>query len=241
MASIAETIARRVAAMGDPQRAAGMSRYFKTGPGQYGEGDVFVGVTTPQMRALVKEFWRDTPWDAVPELLASRVHEVRSAGLAIWVKRFEKGAEDEREAIYKSYLAHAARINNWDLVDISAPGIVGAHLLERPRDILRKLAMSPLLWERRIAIIATLTFIRKGDFADTLAIAELLQPDREDLIHKATGWMLREVGKKDGAALEAFLTKHAAVLPRTTLRYAIERMDETARQRWLSCGRQKKS
>lgn len=237
MTSIAETIARRVTAMGDPQRAAGMSRYFKTGPGQYGEGDVFVGVTTPQMRALVKEFWRETPWDAVPELLASPVHEVRSAGLAIWVKRYEKGAEDEREAIYKSYLAHTARINNWDLVDISAPGIVGAHLSERPRGILRTLAKSPLLWERRIAIIATLTFIRKGDFADTFAIAELLLADREDLIHKATGWMLREVGKKDTASLEAFLAKHAPSLPRTTLRYAIERMDEAARRQWLSRGK----
>ncbi len=185
MASIAETIARRIAALGDPVRALGASRYFKTGPGEYGEGDIFAGVTTPQMRALVKEFWRDTAWDAVPELLASPVHEVRSAGLAIWVKRYEKGAQDEREAIYASYLAHTSRINNWDLVDISAPGIVGAHLLESPRGILRTLAKSPFLWERRIAIIATLAFIRKGEFDDTLEIAALLKTDHEDLIHKA--------------------------------------------------------
>jgi 3-methyladenine DNA glycosylase AlkD len=237
MASIAETIARRIAALGDPVRALGASRYFKTGPGEYGEGDVFAGVTIPQMRALVKEFWRDTAWDAVPELLASPVHEVRSAGLAIWVKRYEKGAQDEREAIYASYLAHTSRINNWDLVDISAPGIVGAHLLERPRGILRTLAKSPFLWERRIAIIATLAFIRKGEFDDTLEIAALLKTDHEDLIHKATGWMLREVGKRDGAMLEAFLEQHAATLPRTALRYAIERMEESARQRWLAHGK----
>lgn len=217
----------------DPVRAVGTAKFFKCGKGEYGEGDRFAGVTSPQMRVIIKKVWKDTPLAEVLKLLNSPVHEERSAALSIWVAKFAKADTAQRKEIYDSYLANTARINNWDLVDISAEYIVGPWLEDKPRKPLHALAKSKLIWERRIAIISTLHFIRLNDFKDTLAIAEILLGDREDLIHKATGWMLREVGKRDVAVLRGFLDAHAVHMPRTALRYAIEKFDEDTRQFYL--------
>lgn len=207
-------------------------RYFKTGPGQYGEGDRFLGVTVPQVRRVAREF-RELPPADVAALLRSPWHEERLCALVLLVRRFERGDDDERRKIFDLYLGSTAHVDNWDLVDLSAPRIVGAWLQERSRAPLFRLARSRRLWERRIAILATAHFIDRSDFADALALSELLLDDGHDLMHKAVGWMLREVGKRDVAALEAFLEAHRARMPRTTLRYAIERFPEAKRRRFL--------
>lgn len=206
--------------------------FFKTGPGEYGAGDIFIGVRLPALRAVVCEF-RAADERVVGSLLASRIHEERMLALLILVRQFENGVEKDRDRIYRFYLDHTARINNWDLVDGSAPNIVGARLLDRRRTVLDRLARSRSLWERRIAIVATLAFIRQGQLGDTLRIADRLLGDPHDLIHKAAGWMLREVGKRDTAALEDFLATRHRTMPRTMLRYAIERFPETRRQAYL--------
>ena len=229
-------ISKRIHAIADPVRAIGTARFFKTGPGEYGEGDKFAGVTTPQMRAIVKEVAKDTPESEIEKLLKSGWHEERAAGLHIWVKQFAKTDDKRREEIYNAYLANTAAINNWDLVDCTAPFVIGPWLEKRSREPLYKLVKSSNLWERRIAILSTLHFIRKNDFADTLRLAELLLTDKEDLMHKATGWMLREVGKRSEATLCGFLDKHAATMPRTALRYAIERMPKDRRQDYMDGG-----
>ena len=169
-------------------------------------------------------------------LLASRIHEERLLALLLLVRRFDRGGPAERRRVYRFYLSHTRRVNNWDLVDLSAPNIVGAHLADQPRAALRRLARSPSLWERRIAMVATLGLIRRNEFREALAIAETLLGDGEDLIHKAAGWMLREVGKRNAAALETFLRRHARRMPRTMLRYAIERFPARTRQRYLRRG-----
>jgi 3-methyladenine DNA glycosylase AlkD len=219
----------RLRALGNPQAAAFAARYFKTGPGQYGEGDLFLGLRVPVMRALAKEY-HALGLDHVIELLRSAIHEDRLLALLIMVRRATKAVREVRKEIYDLYLAHTRFINNWDLVDTSAPTIVGGHLAERSRKPLDRLVVSRSIWERRISIIATLHFIREGDFADTLRIAERLLGDREDLIHKATGWMLREVGKRDQSVLEGFLRQHVRLMPRTMLRYATERFPAERRQ-----------
>jgi len=206
--------------------------FFKTGPGEYGEGDVFIGVRVPTLRKLVREF-AAADESVVQELLASPTHEERLLALLILVDQFEKGADKDRARIHRFYLEHTDRINNWDLVDSSAPGIVGAWLLNRSRTGLDRLARSPSLWERRIAIVATYAFIRRGQFDDTLRVVDRLLGDRHDLIHKAAGWMLREVGKRDTAVLEQFLAPHYRTMPRTMLRYAIERFPADRRQAYL--------
>lgn len=223
----------RISAAANPEKAAGMARFFKCGPGQYGEGDRFLGLPNPAVRGVVRSCR-----DAVPEeafkLLQSPWHEIRLCGLLLLVRCYSGGDESVREAVYRGYLAHTERINNWDLTDLSAPGIVGEHLLNRSRARLYRLAAGSLLWEQRIAMVSTLTFIRHGDFADTLKLAELFLPHRHDLMHKATGWMLREVGKRDRAALTEFLNRHKSAMPRTALRYAIEHYDDAARKEFLS-------
>lgn len=219
-------------AAAQPAGAAFAQRFFKTGPGEYGEGDVFLGVRVPAVRTLAKQ-GDALRLPAVLRILQSRFHEERLLALLLLVRRFERGDEATRREIFELYLRETRRINNWDLVDVSAPNIVGAWLRDRPRGILRELARSASLWERRIAIVATLAFIRAGDFADTLAISRLLLRDPHDLIHKATGWMLREVGKRDAPTLRSFLATHAAAMPRTMLRYAIERLPVAERQSWL--------
>lgn len=227
-----EAARRRLRGLASPQQAAILARFFKTGPGEYGEGDQFVGVKVPVIRQVAREF-RDLPLDQVERLLHSEVHEDRTLALVILVNRFTKGDDSVRERIFDLYLANTGHINNWDLVDISAPQIVGGYLSERRRTLLYRMAKSASLWERRIAILATLHFIRLNDFADTLKIAEVLLKDREDLIHKAVGWMLRELGKRDTVTLETFLARHRRAMPRTMLRYAIERFPERKRQEYL--------
>jgi 3-methyladenine DNA glycosylase AlkD len=215
-----------------PARAALMQEFFQTGPGGYGEGDRFLGLTVPQVREVVK-LSAGASFKTVSSLLKSPIHEERLTALLIWVRQFAKGDEAQRGAIYQGYLAHARWINNWDLVDASARDIVGVWLADKDRAVLYRLVESPSLWERRIAVVATFHFIREGGFADILALCERLLKDEEDLIHKATGWMLREVGKRDQAVMEGFLIQHQRVMPRTMLRYAIEKLPEARRQAYL--------
>src|SRR5215212_6816084 len=226
-------VRKELQSMADPDKAAILQRFFKTGPGEYGEGDVFIGVMVPQSRQVAKKF-SQLPLGEVRTLLYSRIHEERLVALLILAWRYNSGSSsrEEKEQIVKFYLDNIKQVNNWDLVDLSAPNILGTHLVDRDRSLLYRLAGSENVWERRIAIVATHRFIRNGDFSDTLKIAEMLLQDRHDLIHKATGWMLREVGKRDAAAQEAFLEKHWRVMPQMMLRYAIERLPESKRRRY---------
>jgi 3-methyladenine DNA glycosylase AlkD len=219
--------------LADPRQAKNLQWFFKTGRGEYGEGDVFLGLRVPDLRRLAK-IHRDLPTAAVRGLLASRFHEERMLALFILVLRYDRGDEAEREAVFRLYLASRRRVNNWDLVDCSAPHIVGRHLLDRDRRLLYRLARSRSLWERRIAVLATFWLVREGQFTDSLRLAEFLLADREDLIHKATGWMLREVGNRDREAAARFLRRHCRTMPRTMLRYAIEKLPEAERRRYLA-------
>ena len=223
---------QKLLALANSDKAAFHAKYFKTGPGEYAEGDRFLGVTVPQTRRIVREF-RALPLPEVKTLLRSTWHEERLLALLILVAQFETANDKTQDKIYRLYLASTRHINNWDLVDCSAPKIVGAYLFDKPRAPLYELARSANLWERRIAIIATAQFIRENDFRDTLKIARLLLHDREDLIHKAVGWMLREAGQRDNDTLEACLQNHYRSMPRTMLRYAIERFPERKRQAYL--------
>lgn len=217
-----------------PEVATVARSFFKTGPGQYGEGDKFLGLKVPQVRALVK-LSDELTEDDVLTLLHSEWHEERLAALQIMVRRFVKAKRDEaaQHKLVKLYLANTAHINNWDLVDTSAPQLLGAWLLKRDRAILHKFTLSKNLWERRIAVITTQAFIRTGQFDDTLRLVHSLLGDKHDLMHKACGWMLREAGKKNKAMLVNFLDTHFAKMPRTMLRYAIEHFPEAERLRYL--------
>jgi 3-methyladenine DNA glycosylase AlkD len=219
---------KEMKAASDPKRAKASKWFFKTGKGDYGEGDIFLGLDNPSMRRIAKKY-KGLPLGSVQKLLDSGIHEERQMGLFILVNLFARSDEKRRKELFSFYLKNAKRVNNWDLVDLSAPHIVGESLLPNDRKILYKLAKSDNLWERRIAIISTFAFIRNGEFRDTLAIAEILMNDPHDLIHKAVGWMLREVGKRDQSVLENFLKKHSKHMPRTMLRYAIEKFDPKKR------------
>jgi 3-methyladenine DNA glycosylase AlkD len=225
-------------ALADPARAKGVAAFFKTRPGEYGEGDVFLGVRVPELRKVARARAALTLRD-LAALLRSRFHEERLLALMVLVTQYEKGDGAERQARFAFYLEHLACVNNWDLVDASAAPIVGAHVLaSRDRRLLPRLAGSKVLWERRVAMVATYAFIRAGESATTFEIAKLLLRDEHDLMHKAVGWMLREVGKRVSApALRGFLEAHAANMPRTALRYAIERFPEAERRRWLGVKR----
>jgi len=225
-------IERRVHALRDPARARLLQGFFKTGPGQYGEGDRFLGLTMPQVRTLAAGL-RETPLDVIEVLLESPWHEVRMLALVILANAYRGAPAARQTEIYRLYLRRTDRINNWDLVDVTAPAVVGAHLLTRSCAPLGRLARSSSVWERRIAIVATAAFIRRDDFGETVRIAELLLGDEHDLIHKAVGWMLREVGKRDEATLRRFLDAHAAHMPRTALRYAIERLSPARRRHYM--------
>jgi 3-methyladenine DNA glycosylase AlkD len=227
-----QDLRRELRALAHPERALGVARFFKTGKGEYGAGDKFLGINVPALRKIARKF-RELPLADAESLLLSRWHEERLCALIILVAQFERGTETERQAIFNFYLAHTDRVNNWDLVDASAPYIVGGWLVGRTRDALDRLALSESMWERRIAMVATLWFIRRGELADTFRIAKTLLDDQEPLLHKAIGWMLREAGKKDEPELIAFLREHYAELPRTTLRYAIERFPAERRKRML--------
>ena len=217
----------------DPATALILQRFFKTAPGQYGAGDLFLGIKVPALRALVKIF-RDTPPKTIAALLKSKFHEERLFALLLLMDFYRYGDDADKRQAYDLYLAHTAYINNWDLVDVSAPHIVGNFLADKPRQVLYEFVASESLWERRIAIIATFHFIRSNEFADTLCLAEYLLGDQHDLIHKAVGWMLREVGKRDQTVLEEFLQRHYRIMPRTMLRYAIERFPEARRRQYLN-------
>ncbi len=259
----AKKIEKQLKALGDAKTAKHSQRFFKTGPGQYGEGDVFLGIRVPVLRKLAKELselpspacghpspggdsLKSPPGEGcrnggvgsggillndTVELLQSPFHEARMTALLIMVYKAKRG--DSSLPLYRAYLGNTAKINNWDLVDVTAEHLVGAHLFERSRKPLYKLAKSKSLWERRIAILSTFYFIRRNDFDDTLAIGEILLNDKEDLMHKAVGWMLREVGNRDLATEEAFLLPRYKQMPRTMLRYAIERFDEPKRLDYL--------
>lgn len=226
----AQKIEKRLKGLGDTKDAEQAQRFFKTGPGQYGEGDVFLGIRVPVQRKLAKELI-DTPLNDLVELLQSPFHEARLTALLVMTYQSKRG--DNTLPLYRAYLANTDRINNWDLVDVTAEHIVGKHLFERSRKPLYKLAKSKSLWERRIAILSTFYFIRRNDFDDTLAIADILLHDEHDLMHKAVGWMLREVGKRNQKLEEESLLPHYKQMPRTMLRYAIERFPEPLRQKYL--------
>lgn len=228
----ARAIERRLLAMRAPDRASLLQRFFKTGPGEYGEGDRFLGLTMPQVRHLAAEF-AETPVEELAALLESAWHEVRMLSVVLMAARYPRADSKAQLALHRLYLRRTDRINNWDLVDVSAPTVVGLHLLTRSRAVLRRLARSHTLWERRIAIVSTLTFIRHDQFDDTIALAAVLMDDAHDLMHKAVGWMLREVGKRDQSVLCRFLDAHAATMPRTMLRYAIERLPVSRRRQYM--------
>jgi 3-methyladenine DNA glycosylase AlkD len=226
----ARQVQRRLHGLADARAAASARRFFKAVPGQ--PEDTFLGITAPSLRAFARTVL-DLPLAEIDVLFQSAVHEERSLALLLLIGQFAKGDAAQRQQLHEFYLARTGRVNNWDLVDLSAGPLVGAHLDGSDRSLLDRLAGSASLWERRIAIVATHHFIRQRQFADTFRIAKLLLADTEDLIHKAIGWMLREVGKRDQAALERFLKQHLRKMPRTALRYAIERFPEPLRQRYL--------
>ena len=224
---------RDVRAEADAEDAVNLQRFFKTGPGQYGEGDRFLGLRVPALRRLARTY-RSLPASDALVLLQSEWHEERLLGLLLLVGLYKRGQATDRQAIYDAYLGHTRHINNWDLVDASAEHIVGPHVSLDNLDVLDRLARSPDLWERRIAMISTFHWIKLGEFAPALRIANQLVNDRHDLIHKAVGWMLREIGKRDRAVEERFLRKHYRTMPRTALRYAIEHFPESQRRRYLN-------
>lgn len=234
----AHAIRKKLAGMADDERARAVTRYFKVCPGGYGEGDVFLGISMPDLRALAKSC-DDAGIDDLLDLLGSPVHEERMLALLMLIRRYARGGPKDKEAAFILYLENTRSINNWDLVDVSAPHIVGHYLLERDKGLLHTLVRSKNLWERRIAVLSTLAFIRHGEYGHTLDLARALLGDREDLMHKAVGWMLREVGKKDAAVLHAFLGEHGPDMPRTMLRYAIERFPQEVRKRYLAMGRKR--
>lgn len=228
----ADDIRKRLRDLEDREKAKILRKFFKTGPGQYGEGDLFLGIPVPRLRRLCRECG-DMPLGEVEVLLKSPVHEERLLALLILIRQYNGQDESGKKRIYTLYLKSTRWINNWDLVDLSAPNIVGDYLMGRNRKTLYELVHSPVLWERRIAILATFRFIKEQQLDDTLRISEALLRDKEDLIHKAVGWMLREVGKRDLIAEEAFLKEHCRQMPRTMLRYAIERFPAAKRKLYM--------
>ena len=226
-------IRARLRALADPRIAQASRWFFKTGPGGYAQGDRFLGIRVPTLRKIAREF-RGAPLGVALALLRSPLHEERLVALFLLVDRYAKGTESERQRIFGQYLKHVPKhVNNWDLVDSSAHYIVGAHLVDRDRSALYELARSPHVWCRRVAIIATFWFIKRGSFDDTLALAEILLDDEHDLIHKAAGWMLREVANRDRPTAERFLKRHCRRMPRTMLRYAIEKLPPRTRRAYL--------
>ncbi len=223
---------KRMNELADKNVAETMSWFFKTGKGEYGEGDKFIGLKVPVQRKIAGEF-RNLDYKDLSVLLSSKIHEERLIALLILVNKYKKSSEAEKESIYKFYLKKKKGINNWDLVDLSAPKIIGEHLLKRNKKILLRFAGSKNIWERRIAILSTYALIRKNEFETTMQIAYILLEDTHDLIHKAVGWMLREIGKKDLVTEEKFLKLYYKRMPRTMLRYAIEKFPESKRKKYL--------
>lgn len=227
------TIRKHLRALGRKRQAKLLQRYFKTGPGEYAEGDIFLGIRVPQLRDLAR-VCRDLRLKDVEKLLQSAIHEERLLALLVLVSRFPKAARLEQSQIYRLYFRNTQYVNNWDLVDVSAQHIVGGFLAKRAKEPLTCLAESASLWDRRIAIMSTLHFIRAGSFSESIRIAGLLLHDEEDLVHKAVGWMLREIGNRDLLVEERFLKQHCMEMPRTMLRYAIEKFPEAKRRKYLA-------
>ena len=230
------TLLREILSRADESQVAGLSRFFKTGPGQYGEGDKFLGIKVPVTREVVKQCWRETSMQDLEECIASEYHEVRLAALLALVEIFAHAKKDHglQQACIDFYLSHTDRINNWDLVDLSCYPLLGVWLLDKDRTLLYDLARNgKTIWEQRIGIVSTMTFIRHGQIADTFAIADILLHHPHDLIHKAVGWLLREAGKRDKEALKAYLEPRYRTMPRTMLRYAIEKFPEAERKPYL--------
>ena len=228
-----DQIRKELLLLGDQVRAKKLASFFKTGKGQYGEGDVFLGIPVPEQRKVAKKYI-GLSFDDILELLSGKIHEFRLTALLILVLKYSKADDSEKEIIYNFYLKNTKSVNNWDLVDLTAPKIVGDYLLNRDRSILFELVKSDSLWERRIAVLATFCFIKNNDFNDAFSISKMLIQDQHDLIHKAVGWMLREIGKRDQEALEDFLIKYHKQMPRTMLRYSIEKFEEEKRKYYLS-------
>ncbi len=225
-------IGTELESLGDPSRAANLQRFFKTGPGEYAEGDKFRGIRVPVLRALAKKY-QDVSLAAAAGLLQSEFHEDRLLALFILIRHYYRGDQIVKDRIHRLYLENTCFVNNWDLVDLSAPHLLGHYLAGQPKELLTRLAASGNLWERRMAVLATFYFIKNHDFDESLRLALMLLHDPEDLLHKAVGWMLREVQKRDNGKAEAFLQKHYRQMPRTMLRYAIERLPEERRQAYL--------
>lgn len=223
---------KKIKSLGSPEVSKTMKWFFKTGKGDYGEGDVFAGLKVPTQRKLASEF-RDLSFVDLKVLLNSPVHEERLISLFILIDKFAKSTEKEQQVIFKFYLKNRRGVNNWDLVDLSAPKIIGKYLLEKDKSLLFKFAVSKNLWDRRIAILSTYEFIRNENYETTLKIAVILLEDKHDLIHKAVGWMLREIGKRNLMVEENFLKIHYKKMPRTMLRYAIEKFPEVKRKKYL--------
>jgi len=222
-------IEKEIQSKKDPIQAKILSRFFKTGKGQYGEGDIFLGVTVPTLRIIVKKYSKDISLKDVQKLLNSKIHEYRLTALLILVEKYK----EDKELIYNTYIKNFRNINNWNLVDLTAPKIMGDFLKDKNRDILYSLATSNNLWEKRISIVATFAFIKDNDFKDTLKISEILLKDEHDLIHKAVGWMLREVGKRNKDLEKEFLDKYYRIMPRTMLRYSIEKFDPKEKEFYM--------
>ncbi|VVB74923.1 DNA alkylation repair enzyme [uncultured archaeon] len=223
--------------LADPKQAQNLQRFFKTGKGEYAEGDIFYGIKVPVTRGIAKKFGREVTLKEAEELLHSKIHEERLCALLILIQKFESKeiTPEEQKEIFDFYLANTKYINNWDLVDLSSHEIAGAYLFSHPKErkLLKKLATSELLWDKRIAMVSCYHFIYRKEFSEPLMVAELLQKDGHDLMHKAVGWMLREIGKRDLGVLEDFLKKHYKQMPRTMLRYAIEKFPEAKRKKYL--------
>ncbi len=217
----------------DPTYARGLQRFFKTAKGEYGEGDIFIGLKVPMLRRITARY-RSLPLEQIEVVLESPVHEHRLAAVIIMADQAKMAQPKQQKALFELYLRRTDRLNNWDIIDASCPRVVGAYLQDKPKDVLFTLARSSNFWERRIAMVSTAWFIRAGQLDDAFAIATVLLNDQHDLIHKAVGWMLREAGKKDEAALKQFLDAHAGTMPRTTLRYSLERLNEVDKAYYMN-------
>ncbi|HPS86362.1 MAG TPA: DNA alkylation repair protein [Spirochaetota bacterium] len=229
----AETIKKELKKIADKDKAKHLAGFFKTGKGQYGEGDIFIGIRVPDQRKTAKLFF-DTELHEIEKLLDDPIHECRLTALLILIEKFSKSDDIKKKEIVEFYLSKTSRINNWDLVDLSSHQILGNYYYSRDREILYKLVQSSSLWEQRIAVVSTYYFIKRNDFKEILTFSEMLLDHKHDLIHKATGWMLRETGKMDLKILKKFLDKNHRVMPRTMLRYAIEKLDETEKAVYMA-------
>lgn len=223
-----QSLIKKIYSLANPEKALQLQRFFKTQKGQYGEGDIFLGITVPQQRQIAKKFTH-LNLNQIQKLLNSKIHEQRLIALLILTNNYKNNPDK----IFNFYLKNTKQINNWDLVDLSAPNIIGTHLLNKDKSILYKLAKSENLWEKRISIISTFSLIKNNQFQDTIKISKILLNDKHDLIHKSVGWMLRELGKRNQLLLEKFIKQNYNQIPRTTLRYAIERFPENKRKQYL--------